>query len=130
LFSIPNIPWRGEWGGNWSKWLEPLIPDQAIAVYAASAMNVTIDILGPDSMKIASLGEVKMHPGYNRIPYDLSFAEDLAKPLQDILNKGKETADLIRIRKADNGKYYLPKGDYTLVMKGSFGVKQTSFRIE
>jgi len=130
LFSIPNIQWRSEWGGNWSKWLEPLIPDQAIAVYTASAMSVTIDILGPDSMKLATLGEIKLHAGYNRIPYDLSFAEDLSKPLQDILNKGKEAADLTRIRKADNGKFYLPKGEYSIVMQGSFGTKQNSFRIE
>ena len=52
------------------------------------------------------------------------------KPLQDAVNKGKEAADMIRIRKADNGKYYLPKGDYRVVLKGSFGTKETTCRIE
>jgi hypothetical protein len=52
------------------------------------------------------------------------------KPLQDAVNKGKEAAEMIRIRKADNGKYYLPKGDYKVVVFGSFGTKQTSLRVE
>ena len=130
VLSMPTIRWRSEWGGNWSKWLEPVIPDESISIFSASATNVTIDILAPDSMKIASLGDVKLHSGYNRIPYDLSFAEDLVKPLQDVLNKGKEAADLLRIRKADNGKYYLPKGEYTIVVNGSFGKKQTRCLIE
>ena len=81
-------------------------------------------------MKIASLGEVNLHAGFNRIPYDLSFAEDRVKSLQDSLNKGKEVADMLRIRKADNGKYYLPKGDYKVLVSGSFGTKQTSLRVE
>jgi hypothetical protein len=93
-------------------------------------MTCTVEILGPDSLKLATLGEVKLHSGYNRIPYDLSFAEDRVKPLQDAVNKGKEAADMIRIRKADNGKYYLPKGDYKVFVNGSFGGKQTTFRIE
>ena len=130
LFSMPAVNWRGDWGGNWSKWLEPQIPEQAISIYAPSAATCTVEIVGPDSIKIATLVEVKLHAGYNRIPYDLSFAEDRVKPLQDSLNKGKEAADMIRIRKADNGKYYLPKGDYKVLVSGSFGTKQTSFRLE
>jgi hypothetical protein len=124
------INWRGDWGGNWSKWLEAEVPQQAISVYTTAAMNCTVEVLGPDSLKLVTLAEVKLHSGYNRIPYDLSFAEDRVKPLQDILNKGKEAADIIRIRKADNGMYYLPKGDYKVVLKGSFGIKETTCRIE
>jgi hypothetical protein len=130
LFSMPAINWRGDWGGNWSKWLEPVIPQQAISLYASSATNCTVEILGPDSMRIATLGEVKLHAGYNRIPYDLSFAEDRVKPLQDALNKGKEIAEIVRIRKADNGKYYLPKSDYKVLVTGTLGTKQTSLRVE
>jgi len=130
LFSMPAINWRGDWGGNWSKWLEPVIPQQAISLYASSATNCTVEILGPDSIRIATLGEAKLHVGYNRIPYDLSFAEDRVKPLQDAVNKGKETAEIIRIRKADNGKYYLPKGDYKVLVTGTLGTKQTSLRVE
>jgi photosystem II stability/assembly factor-like uncharacterized protein len=130
VFSMSAINWRGDWGGSWSKWLDPVIPQQAISLYTSSDVICTIEVLGPDSIKIAALGEVKLHEGYNRIPYDLSFAEDRVKPLQDALNKGKEAADMIRIRKSDNGKYYLPKGDYKVVVKGSFGTKETTCRIE
>jgi hypothetical protein len=130
LFSMPAVNWRGDWGGNWSKWLEPQIPEQAISIYAPSAATCTVEIVGPDSIKIATLVEVKLHAGYNRIPYDLSFAEDRVKSLQDSLNKGKDAAEMIRIRKADNGKYYMPKGDYKVLVSGSFGTKQTSCRLE
>jgi hypothetical protein len=130
LFSMPVVNWRSDWGGNWSKWLEPQIPEQAISIYASSAATCTVEIVGPDSMKIATLGELNLNAGYNRIPYDLSIAEDRVKSLQDSLNKGREAADMIRIRKADNGKYYLPKGNYKVLVSGAFGTKQTSCRLE
>jgi hypothetical protein len=110
--------------------LEAVVPQQAVAVYATSAMNCKVEITGPDSLKLATLGEIKLHSGYNRIPYDLSFAEDRVKPLQDALNKGKEAADMIRIRKADNGKYYLPKGEYGVVVSTANGTQKTTCRIE
>ena len=86
--------------------------------------------MGPDSLKIATLGEVRLHTGYNRIPFDLSFADDRVKLLQDALNKGKDSADMISIRRADNGKYFLPPGEYSVVVNTDNGVKKTSFSIE
>jgi hypothetical protein len=130
VFSIPAIRWRSDWGGNWSKWLEPSIPSHGIGVYSDSNMKIHIDIQGPDSMWIATLGVAVLHAGFNRIPYELSLAESQVKPLQDALNKGKTVGEHVRIRKADNGKYYLPKGEYSVVLTGDFGAKSKAFIIE
>jgi photosystem II stability/assembly factor-like uncharacterized protein len=130
LFSIPAIQWSSDWGGNWSKWLEPQIPEHSISIYTSKTSTCDLKIMYADSVEIKSLGEIKLHEGYNRIPYDLSFSDDRVKMLQDWLNKGKEVTEMTRIRKADNGIYYLPKGDYTVVISGSFGLKRTGFRIE
>jgi hypothetical protein len=58
------------------------------------------------------------------------LAESQVKPLQDSLNKGKTVGEHVRIRKADNGKYYLPKGEYSVVLTGDFGAKSKAFTIE
>jgi hypothetical protein len=81
-------------------------------------------------MWLATLGDVELHAGFNRIPYELSFAESQVKPLQDALNKGKAVGEQLSIRKADNGKYYLPKGSYSVVLTGNFGTKSKAFTIE
>jgi photosystem II stability/assembly factor-like uncharacterized protein len=130
LFQIPAIKWRGDWGGNWSKWLEPEIPQYAVSVYSATDNTCSISILGPDSLVVASLGEVKLHSGFNRISYDLSFAEDRVKPLQDALNNGREIADMVRIRRADNGRYYLPPGQFNIVLSTGPIRKQTALKLE
>jgi hypothetical protein len=130
VFSMPSIRWRGDWGGNWSKWLEPNMPEHAIAIYSASVTRVKLNVYGLDSLWVGSLGEALLHPGYNRIPYDLSIAEAQVKTLQDALNKGRDADNRVRIRKAANGKHYLPKGEFRVEVAGDFGTINTSFRIE
>jgi hypothetical protein len=130
LFSIPAIRWSADWGGNWSKWLEPQIPEQSIAIYAPTTATCDVKILYSDSLQIQSLGEIKLHEGYNRISYDLSVPADRVNMIQEWVNKGKEVGEITSIKKADNGIYYLPKGDYTIVISGSFGTKRSSFRME
>jgi hypothetical protein len=128
--NMPTIRWRSDWGGNWSKWLEPSIPSHDIAIFCDASMKVHVDIQGPDSMRLATLGDVELHAGFNRIPFDLSFDEMQVKPLLDILNKDKKVGEEVAIRKADNGKYYLPKGEYVVMLTGDFGSKSKALTIE
>ena len=144
IFSMPTVQWRSDWGGNWSKWLEANVPSAPVTVYTSKSVRVRVNVLGPDSLWIGSLGTIMLDPGFNVIPFDLSMPESQAKPLQDALNKGKDADNSVRIRKADNGKYYLPKGEYRIEVKGyvgtyvpneldlggDFGKKNISFRIE
>jgi hypothetical protein len=130
VFNMPTIPWRSDWGGNWSKWLEPSIPTHDIAIFSDAIMKVHVDIQGPESMMLATLGDAELHAGFNRIPFDLSFDETQVKPLQDTLNKDKKVGEEVTIRKADNGKYSLPKGEYVVMLTGDFGSKSKAFSIE
>ncbi|MFM9005590.1 MAG: hypothetical protein ACKOSR_08835, partial [Flavobacteriales bacterium] len=144
VFEIPAAQWQSDWGGNWSKWLDAKIPSLPIAVYAAHAARVQVDVYGPDSLWLASLGKVFLRDGYNLITYDLSIADDKVKPLQDAINERAEADKRVRIQKADNGKYYLPKGEYRIELtgnvgtyvpngkevRGDFGKKNISFRVE
>jgi hypothetical protein len=52
------------------------------------------------------------------------------KPLQDAINKGKEQKDAIRMKRADNGQYYLPKGKYTVTCESSAGQSKAELVIE
>jgi photosystem II stability/assembly factor-like uncharacterized protein len=130
LLSMPPLKWRGDWGGNWSKWLEPNLPVCPVAVFSEAPLKVKIEVHGPDSLWLASLGEVQLNAGYNLVSFDASLPESRVKSLQDAINRGKDVADQVQIRKADNGLYYLPKGQYTVVLFGDFGKKTTSWVIE
>lgn len=130
LLSMPALKWRGDWGGNWSKWLEPNLPVAPVAVFSQAPLKVKIEVRGPDSLWLASLGEVQLRAGYNLVSFDASLPESRVKPLQDAINRGKDVADQVQIRRADNGLYYLPKGQYTVVVLGDFDKKTTSWLIE
>ena len=130
LLSMPALKWRGDWGGNWSKWLEPNLPVSPVAVFSEATMKVKIEVHGPDSLWLTSLGDVQLMAGYNVVSFDASLPESRVKSLQDAINRGKDMADQVQIRRADNGLYYLPKGQYTVVLLGDFGKKTTSWVIE
>ncbi len=130
LLSMPALKWRGDWGGNWSKWLEPNLPVSPVAVFSEATMKVKIEVHGPDSLWLTSLGDVQLMAGYNLVSFDASLPESRVKSLQDAINRGKDMADQVQIRRADNGLYYLPKGQYTVVLLGDFGKKTTSWVIE
>lgn len=109
LFSINDLRKRNSWGNSWSKWLTPNTPNKNIGFYVNSAKNVTINIFEEDVL-VNSLYK-KASKGFNEIDFDVSFS---TKGKKSYLKKHKDAV----LKKAKNGKYYLPKGKYTAEMNG------------
>ena len=131
LLPMRKVHKSGDWGGNWSKWLEPEIPHVDIVVYSNTAPGkdfITIAI--GDSLVLHTLDVPELHKGLNYIPFDLTLPEAFVKPAQDALNAGKEAKDLTRLKRADNGKYYLPKGKYKVSYECDFGRSTAELLIE
>jgi hypothetical protein len=131
LLTPRPIKHRSDWGGNWSKWLEPTLPHADIVIAASGPQTCSALTLNfGDSLVLHHFPVMNLKNGLNYFPHDLTLSEALVKPLQDAINKGKEQKDAIRMKRADNGKYYLPKGKYTVVCDSAGGRSTAEFVIE
>ncbi|MDZ4824046.1 MAG: glycosyl hydrolase [Flavobacteriales bacterium] len=130
VFGMPVVDHRSGWGSNWSKWLEPNEPEFSIPVYSRLAMRQQVRI----TIIAATLTEVNVdttesrttatnewsfedfvESGINYLKYDLTLPEANAQRLEEDMNNfKKEDEKEVKIEKADNGKFYLPKGKYTV----------------
>ncbi|MDG5490937.1 sialidase family protein [Psychroserpens sp. SPM9] len=118
LFKVNDTRFSRRWGRSFSQFSEPYEPTLDLTFYANNSEEKTIRIL---SKKGALLNEIKVvaDKGFNYTTYDLTLTEKGKKELL------KEDTN-IEIETADNGKYYIPKGEYTVQIddeKTTFEVK-------
>ena len=122
VFEIKDIDYSANWGRSWSAWGEAYTPEIEIGFYAPAAGNATLEILSESGkpLKSWSADAVK---GFNYIPYDLSISESGKKQLE------KQKKDL-KVKKADNGNYYLVPGKYELQVKVSGKTESVAFEVK
>ncbi|WP_370214563.1 WD40/YVTN/BNR-like repeat-containing protein [Mesoflavibacter profundi] len=106
IFDIQNIRHSSRWGNSWSKWQDAYTPNLAIQLYSAKQQEVTVEILSENN-SVLNTFNVKLDKGFNAFNYGLNLSEKGKKQLQ------KDRTDLV-LQKANNGIFYLPKGDYVL----------------
>ncbi|MBL7943536.1 MAG: glycosyl hydrolase, partial [Flavobacteriales bacterium] len=121
VFEPDKIDHSDGWGGNWSKWLEPYEPDFSLPVYVKNAgTNATVEIWYHDSLLVHKFEVKELSAGFNYIDYDFSLSEQDAEKLEKEINAHlKEEESDIEIKKAENGRYYLAAGKYTLRVKAA-----------
>ena len=115
--AIPSVKASGYWGNSWSKWLQPYEPNHTLTLYTKTPGNTKVSIMKDKS----TLNEFSFEAdaGLNFVSYDLTLTEKGKKELE-------KTTSEVTIEKKKNGKYYLPKGTYTVVFKqGKESTKQT-----
>ena len=106
LFDINSIRHSSRWGSSWSKWLEAYEPERTITFYSNSEGEKTVKILSEKSTELNQI-TINSNRGYNYLDYNLELTKKGRKALL------KENVD-VTISEAANGKYYLPKGKYTI----------------
>ncbi|MBG7611897.1 glycosyl hydrolase [Polaribacter sp. BAL334] len=122
IFKINDIQKRNNWGAPRNDWSEAFEPEITIPFYASlnkkgvlQKMFVQIysnDIRVNSKLYFASYG-------YNEFTFDLSFSEEGRNDFE----KNHKNA---KLDKAKNGKFYLPKGTYTVKIgdeKATFEIK-------
>jgi hypothetical protein len=105
VFDIESIRASGRWGSSWSKWLKPYEPEHDMTFYTKTAGTLTVAIM--KGKTVLNTFTVKADKGLNYTKYDLTITEKGKKALE-------KTDDELEIEKKTNGKYYLPKGEYTV----------------
>ena len=109
IFPIKSIRKSSNWGRSWSMWRDAYEPKTNIPLYLNSKRKIIVDIY-KDKTKINSI-KVDASKGFNNAEFDLSFSEKGKKSFEKAYPK-------MKLRKAQNGKYYLSKGKYTVNIDG------------
>ncbi len=103
VFEVPSVRYSKRWGSSWSQWSKPNVPSITVSYFVKNPEKCSIEILAEDGYKLNSFS-VNAVSGFNYFDYDLSVTE---KSVKKYFSK-KE----VKLKKADNDNYYLPKGTY------------------
>jgi len=106
LFDLDNVRHSGRWGNSYGEWYDTFEPSTSITFYTNSSGEKTVKILSESNVELNRI-KVNADKGFNYADYDLTMTEDGKTAVM------KGNPDL-EIKKAENGKYYLPKGKYTV----------------
>lgn len=125
IFDITGVKSSNRWGSSRSSWADAYEPSINISYYTSGPVKYTLVV---KDEKGKELQRVPTNPstGINNVDYDLTITEEGKK----VLEKSNKELD---IQMAKNGKYYLPKGTYTLVLDGGGGnteAAKTSFEVK
>ncbi len=121
VFELGDIKHSGRWGNtNWS-WGEPSTPGQDIVFYANSPGNFKANVVAENGVAVSST-TVNADKGLNVLSYDVAFDKN---GLTNYRRKVKT-----ELKEADNGKTYLPKGSYKVVLSGNGVEESVSFKID
>ena len=101
---IDNIKLSSFWGRSFSKWSEVYEPEVAIQFYSPKGGKTMVTVTDEDSRELQSIN-VDAVKGINVLRYNLTVSEKGVKSKEKTESK---------ISKAENGKYYLPRGSYSL----------------
>lgn len=129
LFALDSQKHSPLWGSQYSQWQKTNTPSIDVALYTKQAGNYSCTITTADSLSVnLQTLVVAAKKGLNYFTYDLSVNELELPIFNTYLNaKAEEEAsedkitDPITLKPADNGKYYLPKGSYTIKLKPQNG---------
>jgi hypothetical protein len=102
--SMEPIRASRRWGSSFSEWNDPYEPSVDIQFYSPSEGKAAISVFSEDGKELQQW-KVDAVKGFNLSKYDVSLSEKGVKNLE----KGGS-----KISKAQNGKYYLPKGNFVL----------------
>lgn len=115
ISDIEPIDFSPRWGSKWSTWGEVNEPKTTIQFYAPQSGKATIAVKNEEGKELWDLS-VDATKGINVVDYDLSISEKGSK----VFDKSET-----KVKKAENGKYYLPKGKHRITV-AIFGKTATS----
>ncbi len=118
VFKIDPIRSSSRWGSSWSLFSQVFEPSTTIQLYAKSSGKQIVKIITEDGVELNSLS-LKADKGFNYLEYDITMTKAGKKALEKADTK-------ITVKEAQNGKYYLPKGTYTV----QIGNQKTNLEIK
>ena len=118
LFEVASVRSSPRWGNSFSMWRDPMEPKVKVPYYMDYAGKFSLVLKDSQGKELQRM-PLMPQAGLSVAEYDLTITENGKKALE------KSNSEL-NITKAKNGKYYLPKGAYTLVLDGGGGNAQAA----
>lgn len=139
VFPLDNITYSPNWGHKAYSWGEPHVPEMEIVYYSSINKSGLLEVKLENGVTIYKR-ELKADQGLNYFNYDLSIDSALVNSYKDNLYSNKRKIEdrekEVVLNKADNGKYYLLPGKYTVeinaggtTVKEELEIKQRKQRI-
>ncbi|CAM3410241.1 VPS10 domain-containing protein [Zobellia roscoffensis] len=121
VFKLDDIKHSDNWGNATSTWSKPNTPGLDITFYSFKEQNFTAEIRTSEGI-IVSETSVNADKGLNILSYDLTFTKE---GKASYLKKNKQ-----KLKVAKDEKTYLPKGEYTVQLKGNKNHSEATFIID
>ncbi|MBT8211257.1 MAG: glycosyl hydrolase, partial [Eudoraea sp.] len=121
VFELDKVRHSPRWGNSYSTWGKPVTPGLDIVFYSGNSGPYTAHIRYQDDIVVSEVA-LEADKGLNVLSYDLAFSK---QGKTDFLKKIKK-----ELKKAQDGKTYLPKGEYTVELEGKRVAEKVSFTIE
>lgn len=120
IFEIDPIAYSPDWGNSSSAWSRPESPGLDIVFYSSDPATYSATIQTLDGIAISST-DIAADKGLNILSYDVAFSNSGKAAY---LRKNKK-----ELKEAQNGKTYLPKGRYAIVLEGNGNSERLEFDI-
>ncbi len=120
ISEIEPVDFSPRWGSKWSTWGEVYEPKVKIQFHSPQSGKATITVKTEDGKEVQQFA-VEATKGVNELEYDLSITE-----------KGSKIFDKTdaKIKKAENGKYYLPQGKYPIYLNLANKTAHTTIEVK
>ena len=117
---IDAVTHSKRWGSGYSQWSDVYEPKVSIQYYSPNEGQSILEIRTGDGTVVQQI-ELRAEKGVNIYDYDLSVSE---KGKKSLVKKD------IMLKAADNGKYYLPKGEYSISIQNGDMQKSIDLNLE
>ena len=121
VYPLENIKHSARWGNSWSSWSKASTPGLDISFYSNRDEVYQAKIKSSDDILVSET-DIVSDKGINILSYDLAFTK-IGK--LNYLKKHKT-----ELKTAGDGKTYLPKGSYSVELKGNGKTETVTFEIE
>lgn len=112
IFKTPTLRSSPRWGASRSQFSEPFEPSMTFEFYANKSGRQQVKILSENN-SVLNTFSIIADKGFNYFNYNATLTESGKKALNKELT-------WLKVNKAENGKYYLPKGSYQIQIGQEF----------
>ncbi len=130
IFPIQSKRFSSRWGNSWSKWIPSNEPSVKIPVFLKEAGAVKMVVVTENGLQLYA-ETIDASKGINYLSYPLKVDANVVEEYTEYLNEGIEDVDdLTVIKEADNGTFYIQRGEYEIILEKGTLQKTTNLSIE
>lgn len=128
-FEPDGLRYNPRWGNAFAEWMEVTEPEVKIPVYVRDAGEVRISVQTEKGEELFAFTRA-CAKGLNYLPYNLEMDPAKAGLIETLVNaKLKEEDRPLKMKAAQNGKMYLYRGTYALVVSKGGEQSKTMLKI-